>query len=371
MTGKLTEEGPSRDPVPVFIVPSCNLEDSIRFRDLVSVVIRRKWMVLATILLSIAGFAVYVMFAEPVYRAESTLLPPSQQHIQGLSVDISDNVSEGLKSYTPEDVYAEFQKNLKSLGLRREFFLKNKLIDIYVVGDSPDVEVNADEIFTMHFSNAMRMSQDRQNSAFINVSFDNADPEIAAQVLNRYIEFVNKQTVGQLLLDVKAAISTEITRLRHQIDKKLKFAERRKEDTVIALREALQIATALGIKDTSTFPTVMDQNGIGLVVNTAQVPLYLRGVKALEAEIKVLESRESQEPFATGVRDLQERVAYLEGISTDRGELSAVNVDVPAMEPQRMRSPRVTSLLLLSVILGTVLGVIFAFMYEFLKSSGR
>jgi len=145
---------------------------------------------------------------------------------------------------------------------------------------------------------------------------------------------------------------------------KLNMAEQRKRDKILELKEALQIAKTLGIDDTGTFPKMTEKTQLGLAVNTAEVPLYMQGTKALETEISVLEARKSEEPFIGGFRDLQERKAYLEAILIDPETLSAITVDEAARVPYRAVKPRWALTILLAAALGLVIGVFTVFIKE-------
>jgi len=113
-----------------------------------------------------------------------------------------------------------------------------------------------------------------------------------------------------------------------------------------------------------------DKTQAGLAVNTAQVPLYMRGSGALETEIAVLESRKSDEPFIPGLRDLQERRAFLENISIDTDVLSAVTIDAVAKTPYRAEKPRKLLLVFVAATLGFMIGVFLVFVAEFRSKAG-
>ena len=80
--------------------------------------------------------------------------------------------------------------------------------------------------------------------------------------------------------------------------------------------------------------------------------------------MSVLEARNSDEPFITGYRDLQERQAFLEGISIDAGTLSAVTLDEAARIPFRTDKPRKGVVILVMAVLGMMIGLFAAFLTE-------
>jgi chain length determinant protein (polysaccharide antigen chain regulator) len=248
--------------------------------------------------------------------------------------------------------------------LRREFFDRGNLVSHYVKEET-DTKVNIDRIFDKKFDESLQVQVDTQDPLFVTVSLAYSDPELVAQWLNRFVDFVNERTVHQLLSDVESAIQTEITEVRYQLISKLKSAEQRRRDRVISLQEALSVAKALGLTEAGSFPMAADKNPAGVAVNTAQAPLYMRGTKALEKEITVLESRKSDEPFIPGLRDLQERLSFLEDIFLDPDTLSAVRVDSAAKTPYRAERPRKLLLIFIAATLGFMIGIFLVFIAEF------
>jgi len=90
----------------------------------------------------------------------------------------------------------------------------------------------------------------------------------------------------------------------------------------------------------------------------------MRGAKALEAEIAVLESRKSDEPFIAGLRDLQEKRIFLEGLLINRDKLSAVTIDAAARTPYRAEKPRKKLMVILAGMLGLMVGIFLVFVAE-------
>ncbi len=350
-------------PVPVYIVSLPNRDEDISLVGFWRMVVRRKGFILASVLACLLLAVGYLLMAKWIYRATAHLLPPQQQNVQGLLVDYGDVKDLDFRSYTPEFVYKAFLANLKSQGLRREFFDSNNLINHYVLANT-DKDVNINHVFNDVFNKRLEMRIDRTDPSFVSMSFSDTDPEFAAQWLNQFIDLANKRTIKQLFNDVNAAIQAQIAKVSEQMASKLELAGKRRLDKIVSLKEALRVAKVLGIKDTLTFPQVSDKAQAGLAVNTAEVPLYMRGTDALETEISVLESRKSDEPFIRGFRDLQERRAFLEGISVDLGSLSAVTVDDVARAPYRAESPKPVQTMLLAAVLGLAAGFGLAFVAE-------
>ena len=163
-----------------------------------------------------------------------------------------------------------------------------------------------------------------------------------------------------------SAVRAEIARLGQLLASKLELAEQRRRDEIMRLQEALYIADALGIESGSVTPVASGQQSPGSIVsvNTVDEPLYFRGSKALKLEISVLEARKLNEPFVGGVRDLQERLRFLEGVQITKDDITAVRVDADARTPYRAEKPRKALILGLAIVLGLVAGLSAVFVRE-------
>ena len=353
-------------PIPVYLAPNDERDDAVSLVDILRVLRRRKGLVLLGLLVSMLLATAYILIAKPVYQAETQLLPPRQQDIQGLLVfEDSKNAEESEgERYTTTEVFQRLTRNLKSQGLRREFFDQNNLLDWYLRGQRNDKSINVDKIFETQFNRSFEVSSNKVDPSFLVVRFSHTDPELVATWLNGFVAFASKRTIEELSESVNIRIQAEIRQLRMLLSAMLKTAAIKKHDRIMELKEALHIARALGINDSSGFPVISERNSPGIAVNTAQVPLYMRGVKALNEEITGLEARESEEAFIVGFREKQEELSLLESISIDRDKLSATKIDVMASKPYNAEKPRNKVVFLLSAVLGLLGGIILVYIAE-------
>lgn len=364
MESKSFEKSADVPPISVYLTPVGDRNDEVSLLALWQIILRRKRIVLLSLLAALLLAITYVMTLRPLYRADAYLLPPPQQNIQGLMIDYGGGNSLEIRRYTPDLVYKAFLTNLKSKGVRREFFDTHDLAGHYLIGE-PYTDADIDRAFDVAFSENLEVRLDKQDISFVTVSFTDQDPTLAAEWLNELIVFVNQRTVDQLFEEVNAAIREQIEQVRYQLASKLKLAAQRRNDRILDLQEALRVAIALGIENTGGLTPTIAKETTSIGVNTAEIPLYMRGKKALEAEIAVLESRKSDEPFIVGLRDLQEKQALLEGITIDRDKLSAITIDVAARTPYRSEKPRKTLIVILATLSGLMVGIFLVFIAEF------
>ena len=118
---------------------------------------------------------------------------------------------------------------------------------------------------------------------------------------------------------------------------KRKMAKLLREDQIVRFREAKSIAESLGFEKRVEATSIIQSTTE--LESDFTTPLYYIGTKALEAEISVLNNRESDDPFIVGLRSLQEELALLKSYNFDNLEGFGVIIDHLAYPPKT--NPRV------------------------------
>ena len=134
---------------------------------------------------------------------------------------------------------------------------------------------------------------------------------------------------------------------------------------ILRFEEATVIAHKLAIKDRVDTNTVVQNNQLN--ISTSNTPLYYRGSKALGAEIVFLKNRKSDDPFITGLRDLQEELALLHSIKVDEEGMHAITVDQAAYPPKNRIRPNRTKIVTLGTVVGLFLGIFLVFFVSFVQ----
>ncbi|MFQ5787448.1 MAG: GNVR domain-containing protein, partial [Thermodesulfobacteriota bacterium] len=99
-------------------------------------------------------------------------------------------------------------------------------------------------------------------------------------------------------------IKNKIVTLRKKVQKTFKDREQ-------VLKEAKFIAKKMGITTPSLPSAVSDENTPDVMISTQALPEYMRGVKALDAEIESIKERKGNESFINGLRDLERELELL------------------------------------------------------------
>jgi len=167
---------------------------------------------------------------------------------------------------------------------------------------------------------------------------------------------VEQETIQQLITYLKQVVSSRIQRINFEIASKRKIAKQRREDKIAKLSEALRIASAL--KQHEQIPQQ----------DTANPQLYLRGSNVLQIEIDTLKKRKSDDPFITGLRDLQEELITLQAIKVDKTKLRVVTVDQQAYPPKYRIKPNRKLIVIMGFLSGLMLGIFAAFFINFIKN---
>lgn len=319
-------------------------------------------IVLASILVSV----IYALNATVLYKNSIYITPPSLENISALNITNKD----GRKLVAMENeikvngVYTLFMVNAQSRKLQREYFFNN---EIYKYFDNDDFELSFED-FHKNLSFRLQskvLSREVRYESFMTVSLVHPNSEEAAKILNEYIEYVINKTSLELVNGVNKLIQQKRDTVVSEISSKILLANQITQDRITQLEEALIIAKKLSIEEIS-FTGASQQNVVISDTNlfNNNQPLYLFGTRALKVEINTLKKRSSEEPFISGLRQLQVKASSLSSIVIDPTEVRAAQIDQQAIPTDKRFAPKRK----LIVFLGAVFGVFLSLIYIFYKS---
>ena len=238
--------------------------------------------------------------------------------------------------------------------MRKQIFQLNSMLEYM----SPEFneEANMNEVFE-EFNKQLQVSIDKKNKELVQVSFETHDADVAARLVNDFVVMAANKTVADLFANAELQINNMKENIRNAIEGKRSLAKQKRLDRMALLKEALLIAKKLNIVDTSQMQSFVNSNG-------AADSLYLIGETALTAELMVLRDRKNDDSFIDGLRELQERLAVLEGINIilNKDEVFAARIDQKAMVPEKPIKPNKLLVVLISILLGFFAGVLLAFL---------
>jgi len=349
MKNENIQQGPQINPSQYGYPMPYQQEDEIDLYELWSAIWQRKQMIFfVSLMVALIAFA-YVLMVKPIYKAEIFFLPPLAQDIQELNFQgIQDMDVASIARVSPEKVYQEFQKNLQSKSLRREFYEKPKNYDWFQKANNLD-NSDVQQTFEDKFDEKLKVKVPKTGSAnFISLSFEAEDKELSATWLNSYVDFVVSKTRHQLVIASTTELKNNKQFLLDKVAGLRKIALSRRKDRIALLQESLLIAKMSG----NTDPVKLRGSDIDKE--------YMRGSKAIESEINVLQSRKNEDPFIEGIRDFQEKIAYLDAISIEEKNITPVTIDQAALVPVDPIKPKKKLILLIALVLGVFMGIFIA-----------
>lgn len=345
----MEEQREQKNPQGTFQASHCYPcpEDEINLLDLWRVLVRQ-WKVVCVIAsLSVLGAFAYVLVATPVYEAQAIVKPPETKYVEALNIP-------GISQISSADIFVKFTENLKSVSLREQF-------------------VDGNPQFSSLRGNVPNIKEGPKNEVGrVIVSLLGNNAKHVADWLNGFILFAERKTVDDFLGGVEAKIANQKREIENQLQIGRDFARQRRLDRIALLENQIAIARAAKIFDRqSSGYSVTESQRFGETLDILQGPMYMRGVKELIAEKEVLEKRKNDEPFIAGFRDKQEGLAQLDSglkqLQAARATARAVTSDQQAIQPKTPVKPRRMRVLVLSFVLGGIIGISAALVVNFVQ----
>ena len=329
----------------------------------------KKGLVIAVTVIAALGSVVYALKQTPIYKAEALLLPPRATDVKSVNVKLASGLvmngeqglqMRGVSGLSVSGAFATFKKNLSSRSLQKKFIEKYDLLDILApnrTSETRDIEILED------FSKMIKI-EDKEG---FSVSVESDNPEFAAKLVNDYVSYFDLETVRGLVSDAKNSIAEQIMDIEYKISSKRQMTKLRREDQVLRYQEASIIARVLGIKKRVDATNIIQNTQMNVDIATASTPLYYLGIEALTAEISILQNRKSDDPFISGLRDLQEQLALLSSIKISEKGMHSVTVDQAAYPPKYRIKPDRRLIVSLGTVVGLFLGIFLVFFVSFVQ----
>ncbi|MGM3388279.1 chain-length determining protein [Stutzerimonas stutzeri] len=321
---------------------------------------------------TIAGAVIalaYAFFSSPVYQAKATVLPPLLSDIAAYNAgrlessfyasgddDKSGRANQApLKPFTVEDVYAVFTRNLRSQSLRRGVFN-----DLYLPTLTEAERSGARDQLWAKFNELITITApDKQRDELLEVSVEQNTAELAAAWTNELINRASAASERDMQRNVASELSARIHSVERRIASLRSTAQQRREDRIAILKEALVVAREVGMTSPQvTAGHTASSDELSAFVDGSLT--YMRGAKAIESEMKVLEARQSDDPFIPELRSLQEQLAFLKTVDVAPENVSVFTLDSAAEVPETPIKPKKVLIIALGIVLGGMLGVFVA-----------
>ncbi|KAA0987717.1 chain-length determining protein [Pseudomonas sp. ANT_J12] len=313
---------------------------------------KRVWLIIGIAAIVVGLGVMYAFFSERVYEARAYLVPPTQSDIADLNTGRTREFE--LTPYSIEDVYRLFVRNLRSESLRQEFF-----VDEYLPSLSDDQKTRSQDALYSEYSKKIQVNPvTADEEGRYSVVVQTMSSEKAVDWVKKYVKRAESRATKEIMKNVSYEAKIRAKNTSQEIDTKRETGETSRGDTITKLRAALSVAEAAGVQK----PTVVFGGApAGVAGNMEGEMSFLRGVEAIKAEIKNLESRSSNDAFIKELRGLQAKKSFYEKLAVAPREIDMYRYDGVVETPENAIKPKKTLVIALALVLGLMLGVLSAF----------
>lgn len=342
--------------------PERRSDDEIDLFELLGGLWKQKLLIMLAAAIVTAGAVVYALVATPIYEAKVVVQPPSQSNISQLNYGRGGD--SGLAMLSVKDVYDVYLRNLQSESLRREFFRKvylPSLPDDERQGSQDDLYGRMNSILIVAMT-----SKDAPSRYYVMASLPVA--EQAAKWVVQYVQMAGEHAKREVIRDVRGDAIIKANNLEQHINSARESARKQREDQIVQLTEALRVAESIGLEK----PPIISNNLSSEVSAGMDGSLtYMRGSKALQAEIENLRTRSSDDPFIDKLRQRQEAIAFYRSLQIDPGVVDVYRQDGAIESPDMPVKPKRFIIIALGAFVGTALGILLALIRNMWQARAR
>lgn len=345
--------------------------DEIDLGDLFRVLWKSKILIVVITVITTCIAAGYAFLSPPVYQATVHILPPTANDLaqynlasqltgnaisSAIGRDATAQGNTGIPPVTPEEVYTLFLRYLGSNTVREKFFEEHYLPAIKSTGPVASTQ-QAQKRLDTTLSIRLPRRPLTQNVA-ANVTLEHTDPELVARLANAYVDVAAQIAREDLLSQLASEVAIRQQSVDIQIATARQVAEKVRLNHIARLQEALAVAEDIGLEspaDGSPLIAINTQDMNNQSSPTGDL-LYLRGTKALRAELQLLVQQHNDDAYIAELPGLRTKKALLDSIDLNPRSLSVATIDREAIVPAFPVKPKKALILALGLIAGGMLG---------------
>ncbi|MNJ37821.1 Chain length determinant protein [compost metagenome] len=326
-------------------------DDEIDLFELLGGLWRQKVLIVLTAAIVTGCAVAYALLATPIYEAKVVVQPPSQSNISQLNYGRGGDSR--LAMLSVKDVYDVYLRNLQSESLKREFFRKVYLPSL----PEGERQGSQDDLFTRFNRTLTAAVTSKETPTRYYVMASLPDAEQAAKWVVQYAQMAGDHAKREVIRDVHGDARGKANNLEQQINVARESARKQREDQIIQLTEALRVAESIGLEK----PPIISSNLSSEVSAGMEGSLiYMRGSKALRAEIENLRGRSSDDPFIANLRQREEAMTFYRSLQIDPVVIEVYRQDGAIESPDKPVKPKKFMIVVLGGVAGLALGVLCA-----------
>jgi len=219
-------------------------EDEIDLADLIRILIRQKWVIVGVTVLVTLGALLFAYRQPTIFQSEIFFRPPTSADVTLLNAHLGyarlDDNSTQLEplvnlSMSSEELFQIFINELRSRQLRRKVFNEKYPVNEKEVASVDSVFDGFNERIKLNFHDD---TKNTNPSKTVSVSFEDSDPQLAADILNVLGERADRRAVEIAMQDAEGKMNVKKKALNKKNDTLLVAKQHEINDEIIRLQEA-------------------------------------------------------------------------------------------------------------------------------------
>jgi len=291
-----------------------NNSDIISIRELIISIWDGRWFILAFALLSLIFSAGYIYISSKQFRAELKIHPVPISHFD----NYSEFNHEAIISVSRAELLERFIEKLNNSDIIYKAFQKAFISDSETKPNSRAEiirHVNSLKII----KNPVSKKENSDESIAYTIQYSGSDPDRFRGALDSILSTANEEVWSDLreLLNMKIeSLENENKEKLQDIQNKIEslrvFYESNTASRLAFLKEQSLIAHALDIEKNTISGQEVSIGSGSLAAIERDIPEYLRGYKAIDKEIELIEARVNEESFIPGLPKLRMEIAEIQ-----------------------------------------------------------
>jgi chain length determinant protein (polysaccharide antigen chain regulator) len=329
--------------------------DEIDLFDLIDDIWGHKNWVFVGLFFTLLLAGIYLFKTTPVYQVEAKVKSATAHDL----IEFSRSQLQGIYSLDVKGAFSSAQSALLSTGYRKSFY-ELKLDQIKALPGAYNESLSLEQNFA-DFSQLFSIkSGSKDAESHVELSLKYSDPELASTLLNDFVEYALLRSLRDAYDIMLAKINVRIEALNHQASIMREEYMANKARRILELKEADDISIAIG----QTKPVYRNMDLLG----GRELPLYMLGSKAIQAEAKALESRvkiakdlaRGEDHFIAGLPKILLEIEMLQAFEVDINKIHLARIDQAAVIPVSPIKPRKLLIVALALIAGIFVGLFMA-----------
>lgn len=331
--------------------PTESTRDEIDLIEVIRALWQQKLLILATGAICTLVAVAYVALVTPVYEARGYVIPPTYNDMMELNYGRGAELN--LAAYAIKDVFEVYVRNLEAESARRSAFE-----NVYLPAVSNTEKNGSKDALYARFLQSVTIAPvgaDGRNRMAVTVQ--GKDPVQAAALVKAIIAKAGEEAVPEVISLVERQAKDSGRDITRQIANLRKIESDFREDEIARLQEALAVARKIGLEN----PPIITSAGNSQLAAFMDGQLaYMRGSKALAAEIQMLSERKSGDSFIRELRPLLIKERFIEDFKINPDRIAVYRLDGWVETPAQPISPRKRLIIALGVLGGGGLGIVLA-----------